>query len=267
MNLLTALNTQILLGTCLVCFFSIASLAQDKATVKGKITDREGNAIEFANVYVRSQGEGTFTDRYGKFKIELTPGEGILLETTHTSFLGKEETLKLTAGQTQIVNFRLEYREIEGVEIVDDRSRTSPMDKVPIKDIKISPTVQQGIESVLTSQLGVRMNNELSSTYSVRGGSYAENLVYVNDIEVYRPFLARSGEQEGLSFPNPDMVGTINFSAGGFDARYGDRMSSVLDIQYKKPKRFGGSVMASLLGGSISLESSSKDSRFTQVSG
>ena len=267
MNLLTALNTRLLLGILLLCLFALSTSGQEKATVKGKITDREGNAIEFANVYVRSQGEGTFTDRYGRFKIQLKPGSDILLETTHTAFLGKEETLNLTAGKTKIVNFRLEFREIEGVEIIDDRSRTSPMDRVPIKDIKISPTVQQGIESVLTSQLGVRMNNELSSNYSVRGGSYAENLVYVNDIEVYRPFLARSGEQEGLSFPNPDMVGTINFSAGGFDARYGDKMSSVLDIQYKKPRRFGGSASASLLGGSVSLESSSKDSRFTQVSG
>lgn len=241
--------------------------AQESAVVKGKITDREGNPIEFANVYVRSQGAGTFTDRYGRFKLELSPAEDILLETSHTSFVGNTETFDLKEGQTKVINFRLELREIKGVEIIDDRSRTSPMDKVPIQDIKINPTVQQGIESVLTSQLGVRMNNELSSNYSVRGGSYAENLVYVNDIEVYRPFLARSGEQEGLSFPNPDMVGSINFSAGGFDARYGDRMSSVLDIQYKKPQRFGGSVSASLLGGSVSLESSSKNRRLTQVSG
>mgnify|MGYP000055183842 FL=1 len=159
--------------------------------VRGKITDREGNPIEFANVYVRSQGAGTFTDRNGKYELDLVPAEDILLETSHTSFVGSTETFSLRAGQTKVINFRLELREIKGVEIIDDRSRTSPMDKVPIQDIKINPTVQQGIESVLTSQLGVRMNNELSSNYSVRGGSYAENLVYVNDIEVYRPFLAR----------------------------------------------------------------------------
>jgi len=235
--------------------------------VKGKITDNEGNAIEFANVYVRSQGAGTFTDRYGRYKLELEGGSTVLIETSHSAFSAKEERIYIEPKETRILNFRLDYIEIEGVVIEDDRSRTTTMDKVPIKDIKLAPTVQQGIESVLTSQLGVRMNNELSSTYSVRGGSYAENLVYVNDIEVYRPFLARSGEQEGLSFPNPDMVGAINFSAGGFDARYGDRMSSVLDIQYKKPNRFGGSVSASLLGGSLALESASKDGRFTQVSG
>ncbi|MEM9051095.1 MAG: carboxypeptidase-like regulatory domain-containing protein [Bacteroidota bacterium] len=235
--------------------------------MKGKITDREGNAIEFANVYVRSQGAGTFTDRYGKFKLELKGGETVIIETSHTAFASKKETIYLEQGETRLLNFRLDFLEIKGVVIEDDRSRTSTMDKVPIKDIKLAPTVQQGIESVLTSQLGVRMNNELSSNYSVRGGSYAENLVYVNDIEVYRPFLARSGEQEGLSFPNPDMVGSINFSAGGFDARYGDRMSSVLDIQYKKPRRFGGSFSASLLGGSLALESASKNGRFRQVSG
>jgi len=242
-------------------------MAQNSAIVKGKIIDSEGNPIEFANVYVRSQGEGTFTERNGRYSLELEPGESILLEVSHTAFLGKSETFDLAPGENKSLNFRLDFREIKGVEIVDDRSRTTTMEKVPIKDIKMNPTVQQGIESVLTSQLGVRMNNELSSNYSVRGGSYAENLVYVNDIEVYRPFLARSGEQEGLSFPNPDMVGSIYFSAGGFDARYGDRMSSVLDIQYKKPERFGGSVSASLLGGSVSLESASKNRRFTQVSG
>src|SRR5450759_4012687 len=101
---------------------------------------------------------------------------------------------------------------------------------------------------------GVASNNELSSQYSVRGGNYDENLVYVNDVEIYRPFLVRSGQQEGLSFLNPDLVSSISFSAGGFDAKYGDKMSSVLDIKYRKPTEFAGSASASLLGGSLHLE-------------
>ncbi len=255
------------LFTILLMLLACAAFGQESAVVKGKISDNEGNPVEFANVYVRSQGAGTFTDRNGKYSLSLKPGTNILIETSHTAFVGQDETIALDPGESKVLNFRLSFREIAGVEIVDDRTRGTTMEMVPIKDIKMNPTVQQGIESVLTSQLGVRMNNELSSNYSVRGGSYAENLVYVNDIEVYRPFLARSGEQEGLSFPNPDMVGSIYFSAGGFDARYGDRMSSVLDIQYKKPRRFGGSVSASLLGGSLALESASKNQRFTQVTG
>lgn len=241
--------------------------AQVRAEVSGKIKDRDGKPVEFANVYIRKQGAGTFTDERGRYKIEIRPGERILVEVSHTSFKAKSEEISIEQGEKLSLDFTLEYLQIEGVEILEDRSRKSAMQQVPIKDIQINPSVQQGIESVLTSQLGVQISNELSSVYSVRGGSYAENLVYVNDIEVYRPFLARSGEQEGLSFPNPDMVGSIYFSAGGFEPRYGDRMSSVLDIRYKKPRRFGGSASASLLGGSLSLESTSKNGKLTQVTG
>ncbi len=235
--------------------------------LKGRITDTKGEPIEFANVYVRSQQAGTFTDKNGRFTLELLPGSDLKVDISHISHKSRIETITIYAGQSPTLDSRLDVLQIEGVEIIEDRSRKTTMTRVPLKDIKVNPSVQQGIESVLTSQLGVQMSNELSSVYSVRGGSYAENLVYVNDIEVYRPFLARSGEQEGLSFPNPDMVSSIYFSAGGFDARYGDKMSSVLDIQYKRPRRFGGSVSASLLGGSASVESASKNNRFTQITG
>jgi hypothetical protein len=242
-------------------------LAQNTAIVTGKIRDNKGFSVEYANVYVRSQNKGTVTDIDGNFSLELEAGKGILIEISHTAYERKSQKIDLKPGEIKSLSFTLVLRELQGVEIKDNRVRKSTLTPVPIKDIKMNPSVQQGIESVLTSQLGVAMNNELSSNYSVRGGSYAENLVYVNDIEVYRPFLARSGEQEGLSFPNPDMVGSIYFSAGGFDARYGDRMSSVLDIQYKKPRSFGGAVSASLLGGSLALESASKNERFHQVTG
>jgi hypothetical protein len=242
-------------------------MAQERVRLSGRVTDTRGEPIEFVNVFVRSRQQGTFTDRDGRFVLDLFPGSQLQVEVSHISYKGQIETITLEAGKPVVLNLRLENRQIEGVEILEDRTRRSSMERVPIKDIKVNPSVQQGIESVLVSQLGVQMSNELSSVYSVRGGSYAENLVYVNDIEVYRPFLARSGEQEGLSFPNPDMVGSIYFSAGGFDARYGDRMSSVLDIQYKRPERFGGSVTASMLGGSTSVEGASKDRRFTHITG
>ncbi len=242
-------------------------LAQEKAVIKGRLTDPEGASIPYGTVYVLNQGAGTFSDGKGYFSLEITAGSGIEIEVSHTSFVKMSERIDISPGETKTLNFQMRNLEIEGVVITEDRNRRTTLSPVPIKDLRINPSVQQGIESVLTSQLGVQMSNELSSVYSVRGGSFAENLVYVNDIEVYRPFLARSGEQEGLSFPNPDMVGNINFSAGGFDARYGDRMSSVLDIHYKKPKRFGGSFSASLLGGSLALETASKNEKFRQVTG
>ena len=129
------------------------------------------------------------------------------------------------------------------------------------------PTISGGIEAVLKTLPGVSSNNELSSQYNVRGGNYDENLVYVNDIEIYRPFLVRSGQQEGLSFINPDLVGSLSFSAGGFEAKYGDKMSSVLDVKYKRPRKFAATVAGSLLGGSAHVEGSSKDYRFSYLGG
>lgn len=249
----------------LLCPFSI--WAQSNATITGKIRDDKRNPVEFVNIFVRGQNLGTISDGKGNYLLEIAPGDSILIEFTHTAYKNQSKVIRALPGETLNIDVSLNFVELIGIEIRDDRGRTDMMNSVPIKDIKMNPSVQQGIESVLTSQLGVSMNNELSSNYSVRGGSYAENLVYVNDIEVYRPFLARTGEQEGLSFPNPDMVGSIYFSAGGFDARYGDRMSSVLDIQYKQPQRFGGAFSASLLGGSLAIESASKNNRLTQVTG
>lgn len=253
-----------------ISLFSLISLsvtAQKTAIVLGSVKSKDGKPIAFANVYVVEQNALVVTEEDGNFTLELQPGQNIILEVSHAAYQKKSETINLEAGKIRTFHFILTEREITGVEIIGSHNRRTNLEAVPIKDIHITPTIQQGIESVLSSQLGVHSNNELSSNYSVRGGSYAENLVYVNDIEVYRPFLARSGEQEGLSFPNPDMVGSIVFSAGGFEAKYGDKMSSVLDIHYKKPESFGGSFMASLLGGSLAIQSASKNTKLTQISG
>lgn len=248
-------------------FMPFWALAQISSIVIGKVKSDDGSPIAFANVYVVSQNKLSVTDEHGNYSLDLEPGEDITLEVSHAAHQKKSIKITLEAGKIKSVNFTLAPVELKGVEIESTRDRNTTMEPVPIKDIRKMPTIQQGIEGALTSQLGVSTNNELSSSYSVRGGSYAENLVYVNDIEVYRPFLARSGEQEGLSFPNPDMVGSIEFSAGGFDARFGDKMSSVLDIQYKKPRDFGGSLSASLLGGSLAIESASKNGKLSQISG
>jgi hypothetical protein len=157
---------------------------------------------------------------------------------------------------------------LKTVEVVDETNRTQDISVIKVKEIMI-PGVEGGIEAYLLSQtLGMRMTNELSSTYSVRGGSFDENLVYVNDFEVYRPYLMRSGQQEGLSFANPNLVSNIKFSSGGFQAKYGDKMSSVMDVTYKRPTSWGGSVSASLLGVAAHVEGCSKDpKKFTFLLG
>ncbi|MBP5135963.1 MAG: carboxypeptidase-like regulatory domain-containing protein, partial [Paludibacteraceae bacterium] len=156
---------------------------------------------------------------------------------------------------------------MKDVEVTDFAKQSTSMNKIDVSKLDVMPSVNGGIEGLISTYAGVSNRNELSSQYSVRGGNYDENSVYVNDIEVYRPLLIRTGEQEGLSFINPDMVEGVEFSAGGYGATYGDKMSSVLDIKYKKPKRFEASVAASLLGAQGHVGHSTKNGKFTQLHG
>ena len=153
------------------------------------------------------------------------------------------------------------------VEVKSFAKQGSSMNKIDIGNLDLMSGVNGGVEGLISTQAGVSNRNELSNQYNVRGGNYDENSVYVNDIEVYRPLLIRTGEQEGLSFINPDMVGEINFSAGGYDATYGDKMSSVLDIKYKKPKNFEASIEGSLLGAKAHIGHATKKGKFTQLHG
>ena len=179
------------------------------------------------------------------FNIRLIPGEK------------KEIISKMTGKIYQITEFTVYDKSLKS-------ENATPIDP---KIVKMIPTPNQSVEDILKTLPGVSSANELSSTYNVRGGNYDENLVYINDFEVYRPMLVRSGQQEGLSVINPDMVDGIKFSAGGFDAKYGDKLSSVLDIRYRRPKKFGGSVSASLLGASLELENQSKTGKFYYMLG
>jgi hypothetical protein len=240
------------------------------ATVNGTVTDESGQAVPLVGVFQSGMAQrGVATDEQGKFQLEVDATKGtVTLKITHTGYQAYEKTLTLSPGDYVTLNIKLSYRTLGEFEIESESAKSSTVTKIDAAVINKVSSVNQGIERLLISQaLGVAMNNELSSNYSVRGGSFDENLVYVNDIEVYRPFLARAGEQEGLSFANPDMVEGILFSSGGFEARYGDKLSSVLDIQYKKPKSFGGSFQGSLLGGSGHIEGISKDKKFTHISG
>ncbi|HAH56561.1 MAG TPA: hypothetical protein DCL86_00280, partial [Bacteroidales bacterium] len=175
----------------------------------------------------------------------------------------------LKEGERRELNRKLTQTAVELPDfVVEDRQiRSSSLSPINPRLATQIPSTSGGIEALIKTLPGVSSNTELSSQYSVRGGNYDENLVYVNDVEIYKPFLVRSGQQEGLSFLNPDLVSSILFSAGGFDARYGDKMSSVLDIRYKRPTTFAGSVSGSLLGASLHFEGSSKDRRFMYLMG
>jgi hypothetical protein len=230
------------------------------ATISGIVKTNDGEPIENITVAVLEDAKlSTISDSKGNYSIEVPANKEITVAFYNINFKQINHKVNLKPGETlnysPVVQFK---NEMTAVDIVGE-NRTIEMTRIDPKLFFQLPTAGGSIEDLIKTQMGVTSNNELSSSYSVRGGNFDENLVYVNDIEVYRPFLVRSGQQEGLSFANPDMVSNINFSAGGFEAKYGDKMSSVLDITYRKPTKFGGSAAASLLGGSLSLEGISKN--------
>lgn len=230
-------------------------VAQDTDTdapeVYGQITDEEGQPIVGVNVIVEdaSSGIGTATDEKGNYRLVIPADRWVNLIFSFVGMETKEKSINLSNGQTQKFNVELKslQEELPDFKVRGIQDRTTGMTMISPKMIEALPTAR-GIEDAIALQAGVVNNNELSSQYSVRGGNFDENLVYVNDFEIYRPFLIRSGQQEGLSFINPDLVRSVAFSAGGFETRYGDKLSSVLDVKYRKPKNFGGSISASLLG-------------------
>lgn len=252
----------------LLCTISTLALSQGRATVEGTLRDELGNKLIQANVAVVGEARGTVSDDQGRYRLEVPAGQPFTLRVSYTGLLPREVELTLQEGEVRALDLTLKLRTLDVVDIEGSRRlRETGITPIDPRLARFAPGPNSGVEALLVGQLGVMMRNELSSGYNVRGGNFDENLVYVNDIEVYRPFLARAGQQEGLSFPNPDMIERIAFSAGGFEARYGDKMSSVLDIQYKRPKRFAGSAMAGLMGGSISVESTMKHERLRQVTG
>jgi hypothetical protein len=254
----------VLMFTCL----QVNLLAQE-ATVKGYIFNKESKkALPDITIAVKGIPGFSNTDSTGKFSLNVPAERDIIIVVKNIGF--KEVNLKRNykAGSINELNVDLEsnVNTLGTVQIEDKQARSSTLTRIDPKLLYTLPTTG-GFEAILKTLPGVSSNNELSSQYNVRGGNYDENLIYVNDIEIYRPFLVRSGQQEGLSFINADMVSSILFSAGGFDAKYGDKLSSVLDVQYRNPRTFGGTVQGSLLGGSLHLEGISKDARFSAIGG
>ncbi len=247
----------------------IAINAQGTATVKGTITDENGNPLFPATITIKDQPGGTTTDEKGNFTLKITAGQNRVIIISHLGFEPLEIPVLLDPGDTLELNKALNptSENLEGVVIYGRPDRANGLRRISIKSLEYFPGATGGVEALLKTLPGVSSSNELSSQYSVRGGNFDENLIYVNDIEIHRPLLMRSGQQEGLSFINSDMISSVDFSAGGFEAQYGDKMSSVLDIKYKRPSEFEGSVSASLLGSAAHLEGISKNKKFTYNTG
>jgi len=248
---------------------TFSAISQERAVVRGKITDEKGKGIELVNVAVSGLPGGTMTDRKGIFEMEVPANVEIYISITYIGLEKGVEKIFLKPGEVFELNKVLKsvYTELPQIEVSDEQIRASTMTRIDPKVAMNVPTSSDKIPALLKTLPGVSSNNELSSQYSVRGGNYDENLVYVNDIEIYRPYLIRSGQQEGLSFINSDLVSSLLFSAGGFEAKYGDKMSSVLDLQYKKPNEFGGSASVSLLGAAFHVEGTAINKKFTYLTG
>lgn len=238
------------------------------ARVKGVLLDEFNNPIE--NVTVKTNQTGTVSDATGFYLIEIPANQEVSIVFSHISFKNSVVKVNLKPNEDfelnpvmsssveqigEVIVTSASKKRIEGITTID-----------PIIIRKI-PGANAGVENIIKTLPGVYSNNELSTSYAVRGGNYDENLVYVNEIEVYRPFLIRSGQQEGLSFTNTEMVQNVDFSAGGFQSKYGDKMSSVLDITYRTPKRFKAGLEASLLGGSLTVEGVSKNTKWSNITG
>lgn len=249
-------------------FFIGIPVFSQKGKLQGFILDEEKKAIAGVNVSIQRQTSQS--DAEGFYSISIPSNEKITVVFSHISF--KKATLILSVLPNEMVDFNLVLSQKEeqmGEVFVNsnNKKRVQGIVTIDAKTVKNIPGANPGIENVLKSLAGVNSNNELSSQYAVRGGNFDENLVYVNEIEVYRPFLIRSGQQEGLSFTNTDLIQNIDFSAGGFQSKFGDKLSSVLDITYRKPTQFGATAEASFLGGSASLDLISKEKRWTAITG
>ena len=219
-------------------------------TLQGKVTDQNNNPVELATVSVWKQGKAVMTNLKGEFSMTLQSADSVEVKFSMIGYKTKTRVLRNPRGkQTLLIQLFDESKELGEVVVTERIRQTGSTQRLDTKDMQNTPSVTgNAVEEMIQGQAGVSTHSELSSQYNVRGGSFDENSVYINNVEVYRPFLVRSGQQEGLSIINPDMVEQIGFSTGGFEAKYGDKMSSALDILYKRPKKFEATASASLLG-------------------
>ncbi|MFD2245003.1 TonB-dependent receptor [Pontibacter ruber] len=260
------------LSVWLLILMPLGVFAQ-RAVVSGTVQDPDRLPLELATVGVKGTTLATQTDAQGKYTLKVPAEEDLVLVVRYLGFKEQERSLRLKPGESISIDFVL-APDPQQLRMIDVRGKNGNDTREQVSVTKLDPRLTKELPSaygdfnkILVTLPGVSSNNELSSTYSVRGGNYDENLVYVNGIEIYRPFLITNAQQEGLSFVNPDLVGNIEFSSGGWQPKYGDKLSSVLDIKYKRPTEFAGSVTGSLTGGALHLESASKNRKVSYLLG
>lgn len=245
----------------------LSAQTNETATIGGVILDEFDEPV--ANANISYQGKSTTSNSDGSYVLVVPASKKVTLVFTHISLKRITATIELQPNETFLFNpvMKSDAEQLEDVVITNSKRRINGITTLEPETIRKIPGANAGVENLLKLLPGVNSNNELSTQYAVRGGNYDENLVYVNEIEIYRPFLIRSGQQEGLSFTNSDMIQVVDFSAGGFQAKFGDKLSSVLDITYKKPRKFGAAFEASFLGGSATIGMASKDKKWSAITG
>ena len=244
----------------ILCLCACASASAQSFTLTGKVIDENNDPVEFASVSCAKQGKMTMTALNGTYSLQLQSADSVEIRFSMIGYKTKVRVLRRPRGkQTMQVVLHSSDNALSEVTITGKRIETGQTQELSKEHIKNMPsTTGNAVEEMIQSQAGVSTHSELSSQYNVRGGSFDENSVYINNVEIFRPFLVRSGQQEGISVINPDMVEKIGFSTGGYEARYGDKMSSALNIEYRRPKRFEASATASMLGASAFVGMSNK---------
>lgn len=238
---------------------SVGVAVAQEFTLQGKVVDEQMAPMEFATVACVSQGKITMTSLKGEYKMQLHTADSVVIRFSMVGYKAKTRVLRNPRGKQTLQIVMHSDNTLDEVTVTETRRQMGQVEELKKEHLTNQPsTTGNAVEELIQSQAGVSTHSELSSQYNVRGGSFDENSVYINNVEVYRPFLVRSGQQEGLSIINPDMVDKIGFSTGGFSAKYGDKMSSALDITYKRPKSFEATAMASLLGASAYVGFSNK---------
>ncbi len=229
---------------------SLAAIADD-FTLKGKVVDEEEHALEFVTVMCPSQGKVTMTNLKGEFNLDMHSADSVEIRFSMIGYAPRKRVFRNPKGKMTVTIVMRQSANVDEIVVTEQRRQTSQTEQLKVENIRLTPsTTGNAVEELIQQQAGVSTHNELSSQYNVRGGSFDENSVYINQVEIYRPLLISSGQQEGLSIINPDMVEKIGFSTGGFEAKYSDKMSSALDITYRRIKGFEASVTGSLLGAS-----------------
>lgn len=244
----------------IICLLVTVTASAQTFTLHGRVTDENNEPIEFASVSCLKQGKMTMTSLKGEYSMQLHSADSVVIKFSMIGYKAKTRVLRRPRGkQTLQIVLHSDENQLGEVTVTGKKIETGQMKDISKDHLKSLPSASgNAVEELIQSQAGVSTHSELSSQYNVRGGSFDENSVYIDNVEIYRPFLVRSGQQEGISVINPDMVEKISFSTGGYEARYGDKMSSALNIKYRKPKKFEATASASMLGASAFIGVSNK---------